>query len=134
MFPPTAEAAGIHNRERTMKTKIYLCGPITGCNDAEERFRAAEAFLTEARNMDVYSPMAVTSALPKKNMSRKDFMDLGLHLLSMCDAIAVMPGCEGHTGCDLELAYARACGYPIKHLTENAIREGMELCKRKAKA
>ena len=94
-----------HERENT--DKVYLAGPITGYPDFMSRFKDAHAYL-ESQKFKVFNPAFVTACLPSTHMERQDFIDLGIVLLGMCDAIALMPGYEESTGCCAEKAYAVA--------------------------
>lgn len=112
--------------------KIYLCGPITGCEDkADHNFSAAMAYL-QSQEWSVVNPMAVTNMLPRCDMNRKEYMNLGLTLLGMCQAIAIMPECNGHTGCDMEIAYAKANDYATVTLTQDNIKEGYNILSARA--
>lgn len=108
------------------ESRVYLAGPITGVPDFMERFGGAKAYL-ESKGKHVFSPAHVTERLPKAYMTRKDFMDLGIFLLSMCEEIAVMPGYESHSGCQLEIAYAEANRYPFIWLSEGHIKQGIRM-------
>lgn len=109
-----------------MNKKIYLIGPVTDTKDADIRFQAAAMCLNQ-KGMDAYNPVAVNRALPKQSLSRKDHMNMGIFLMSMCECVAVIPGYERHTGCEMELAYAKANNYPVQYLSEDDIRTGMKL-------
>lgn len=106
--------------------RTYLIGPITGNPNFMDQFTAAELYLT-SRGCHVFNPARMTAAMPKAFMTRQDFMDLGLCTERMCEQVALLPGHETHTGCQMELAYAQANGYKIIELTEGHLNDGRRL-------
>lgn len=104
----------------------YLAGPITGVPDFLNRHKWAKAYL-ESAGEHVCSPALITDTMPKAYMNRKQFLDLGFAVLSMCCAIALMPGWEDSAGCMVEHGYAQTNGYRIIYLTEEKLETGRKL-------
>lgn len=111
---------------KTQESRVYLAGPITGVPDFMTRFSAAKAYL-ETKNRHVFSPAHVSSVLPNKCMTRKNFMTMGIFLLSMCEEIAMLPGWQTSDGCQMEMAYAQANNYPVIELSEGHIQDGLRI-------
>lgn len=99
------------------KRLCYLAGPINGRPNFMEEFQEAKEWL-EQRGEFVCSPAHMSNSLPTAQMERKHFMQLGIALLSICGKIAVMPGWETSSGCQMEVAYAKANGMEIAYLSE----------------
>lgn len=104
------------------KKKVYLAGPITGHPNFMAEFDIAHAYL-ESQGYIVFNPARTTAALPTANMTRRNFMDLGITVLGMCNAIALMPGWESASGCQLEKAYAEANRMQVIELTEDQLKQ-----------
>lgn len=92
--------------------KVYISGPITGHDDYMERFEATEQYIKNkfGDNIEVVNPAKVNSMLPK--MTWKQYMDICLTILPMCDFICMMEGWEHSTGACIEYGYALASGIP----------------------
>ena len=92
--------------------KVYISGPITGHDDYMERFEATEQYIKNkfGDNIEVVNPAKVNSMLPK--MTWKQYMDICLTILPMCDYIYMMEGWEHSTGACIEYGYALASGIP----------------------
>lgn len=99
------------------KRLCYLAGPISGRPNFMEEFQEAKGWL-EQRGEFVCSPAHMANSLPTAQMERKHFMQLGIALLSICGKIAVMPGWETSSGCQMEVAYAKANGMEIAYLSD----------------
>lgn len=91
--------------------KIYISGKISGTHDYLERFKKAEDIL-KADGWQVINPAAIGDLLPK-NTTYKQYMQLDLMLLSMCDAIYMINGWENSEGAKAEHQYAEALGLVI---------------------
>ena len=91
--------------EKSRKT-IYISGKITGTTDYMERFSKAQAELEE-KGYSVINPAAVNSMLPK-NTTWKQYMDMSMTMLGMCDGIYMLKGWEKSCGANRELGYAMA--------------------------
>lgn len=86
-----------------MKTKLYLCGPITGIpNHNKEAFNDAAAALRGA-GFDVFNPVenGVPIDAPWEQHMRTD-----LAQMMTCDALAVLPGAHYSRGARLEMDLA----------------------------
>ena len=92
--------------------KVYISGPITGHDDYMERFEATEQYIKNkfGDNIEVVNPAKVNSMLPK--MTWKQYMDICLTILPMCDYIYMMEGWEHSTGACIEYGYALASDIP----------------------
>lgn len=86
--------------------KIYISGKITGTDDYMERFAKAQKKLEE-QGFSVINPAAVNSMLPK-NTTWKQYMDMSILMLDMCDSIYMLKGWEKSCGANRELGYAMA--------------------------
>ena len=93
--------------------KVYISGPITGHDDYMERFEEAEQEIRNkfGDNIEVVNPAKVNSMLPK--MTWKQYMDICLTILPMCDYIYMMEGWEHSTGACIEYGYALASDISI---------------------
>lgn len=112
--------------------KTYIAGPVTAIPNARETFEQAYAYLA-SKGRQVFSISRVTSVLPEQFMTRKNFMDLGIALLSMCDEIAMLPNWKTHRGCEMEYSYARAIGLDVTELTPGQLLEGAKIINKKAR-
>lgn len=86
-----------------MKTKLYICGPITGIpNHNKEAFNDAAAALRGA-GFDVFNPVenGVPIDSPWEQHMRTD-----LAQMMTCDALAVLPGAHYSRGARLEMDLA----------------------------
>lgn len=87
--------------------KIFISGPVTGIKDYKDyikRFEAAEKELAEAGHT-VVNPAKVNAGLPEGTTHRQ-YMDMSLQMLDMCDTIFMLEGWERSRGCNAELARA----------------------------
>lgn len=91
--------------------KIYLSGKISGTRDFRERFQKAGDNLKKD-GWDVINPVAIGDLLPPST-TYKQFLELDLKLLSMCDAIYLIPGWETSEGAKTERQFAEALGLVI---------------------
>jgi hypothetical protein len=92
--------------------KIYISGPITGTTDYIERFETAEQRLATNNGNEVVNPARVNSALPASTTYRQ-YMDMSLLMLSMCDTIYMLKGWEQSKGAREEFAEAVKSGKKI---------------------
>lgn len=91
--------------------KIYISGKITGTHDYLERFKAAEDTLKND-GWQVINPAALGDLLPKAT-TYKQYLDYGIQLLGMCDAIYMLQGWEDSEGAKVEHQYAEAIGLVV---------------------
>ena len=90
--------------------RIYISGPITGVENFQERFDAAEELLT-ANGHEVINPTNVMKI--SKTFSWGEYMEIDLALLGLCDTIVLLPGWKQSKGCAWEYEYAKSHGHKI---------------------
>lgn len=98
--------------------KIYISGPITNVNNYREKFQNAENKL-KADGYDVVNPALVDLVLT--NGTHEEYMKVDMLLLSMCDAIYMLPGWQQSCGANREYGYALAKGYMVLEESGNEI-------------
>lgn len=92
---------------------IYLAGPISKTNDAEERFADAEAFFREElKSNDGKYPTIINPERAfreiAKVMTQEELMDVCISTLRKADVIVMMNGWEQSVGACQELGAAKA--------------------------
>lgn len=112
-------ADGWKASKRRQKMKIYIAGSIKNDPHYLEKFCEAEQFL-RALGHTVINP-----ARNPDGLSYKEYIDLGLKQLSMCDAIFILQGYEISSGATLEEKYAHTVGNDLIYDTE-AVRRSLE--------
>jgi hypothetical protein len=85
--------------------RIYISGGITGVENYREAFRKAHEKLTKGGH-DVINPALYADSLPW--FSHEEYIELGLHFLSICDAIYMLKGWQKSCGANREYGYALA--------------------------
>lgn len=86
--------------------RIYISGPITGIDDYEQHFKAAEQRLMEEfKNAEVVNPTMIK--LPE-TCTHDEYMAIDLRLLELCDTIYMLNGWRKSTGACIEYGYALA--------------------------
>lgn len=103
----------------TTQSTVYISGAIAGLADAESRFDAAAACLTES-GYNTVSPYDVSACANACGESATSDMHLwscylrhDIKAMLDCDAIAMLPGWERSHGARLELTVAAACGLTV---------------------
>lgn len=96
-----------------MEVKIYISGPVTGTEDYMERFETAEKELTKD-GYSVINPAKINSFLPP-DTTYKQYMDMSLTMLNMCNHIYMLKDWEKSPGANREYGYALAKGMTIWH-------------------
>lgn len=83
--------------------RIYLSGPVTGTNDAPERFAAAEMELRKkfTGEFEIINPVEICRMLPE-SFNHGEYMTVCLALLTTCDAICMLPGWKESIGARVE--------------------------------
>ena len=89
--------------------KIYISGKITGTTDYIQRFERAEKTLS---NYIVINPAKVNAQLPIET-TWKEYMQMSMTMLRMCDSIYMLKGREDSKGAILEYNYAVENNYKI---------------------
>ncbi len=92
-------------------SKIYISGPITGIQDYMKNFDKAEKELKSV-GYSVVNPAKILSQMPE-DTKYKEYMDMSIMLLSMCDGIYMLKGWEKSTGANREYGYALATDISI---------------------
>ena len=88
---------------------IYISGNTTGTTDYLHRFdRAAKALSTHI----VINPAKVNAQLPIKT-TWKEYMQMSMTMLKMCNAIYMLKGWEDSKGARLDYNYAVENNYKI---------------------
>lgn len=90
--------------------RIYISGAITGTKDYLERFEAAENELAAADNQ-ILNPAAVCARLPE--LDYEEYMTVAFTMLSMAEAIYMIPGWQQSKGANREYGYAIGKGIRI---------------------
>ena len=78
--------------------KIYISGKITGTTDYIQIFERAEKALS---NYIVINPAKVNEQLPIET-TWKEYMQMSMTMLKMCDSIYMLKGWEDSKGARLE--------------------------------
>ena len=89
--------------------KIYISGKITGTTDYIQRFEMAEKVLSK---YIVINPAKVNAQLPMET-TWKEYMQMSMTMLKMCNAIYMLKGWEDSKGAVLEYNYALENNYKI---------------------
>jgi hypothetical protein len=90
--------------------RIYISGAITGTNDYPLRFASAEQKL-EQMGHEVINPAKMNSVLPV--LTHAEYMKLDFTLMSLCDAVCLLPNSEESKGVAMELEYADKHKIPV---------------------
>lgn len=82
-------------------SKIYLSGPVSGTNDARERFHMAENRLKRRGHKNIINPVEFCSSLPK-DTKYEDYLLIGMALMHQCDTVYMMLGWKDSPGANAE--------------------------------
>lgn len=107
-------------------TRIYLAGPMTGCDDYNAGTFAAAAILAREHGWQPVNPHDTDPTHPgecppgdrHKGHPNPCWHAAALHILAGCDAILMLPGWQTSHGAQLEHDHALRLGLPVHHLTE----------------
>ena len=88
--------------------RIYISGPITGCDNFKERFTEAEEMLAN-RGYEVVNPARVDIPC----LTYEEYMKIDFTLLDMCDAVYMLSGWKKSLGANREYGYAIGKNMPI---------------------
>lgn len=86
-----------------MKSRVYISGPITGCEDYEKKFRKAEEDLTN-KGYEVVNPAYLSKVMP--NATHVQYMRICIPLMDECNAIYLLEGWDLSHGASIEYGYA----------------------------
>lgn len=89
--------------------KIYISGKITGAPDFKSKFARAEKSLT-LQGYAVLSPAKLPDGL-----TYEEYMYIDLAMITVCDAIYVLPCWEDSPGAKREIRFADALGKEVIH-------------------
>jgi hypothetical protein len=89
---------------------VYLAGKITGDLQYKQKFSAAYTYLKD-QGYNVLNP----AVLPE-GMDYEDAMKICLHMVEVCDAIALMPDWKESPGAKREKKHAEEIGMQIMYL------------------
>lgn len=92
-------------------SRVYISGPITGIEDYMKNFDKAEKELKSV-GYSVVNPAKVLSQMPE-DTEYKEYKDMSMMMLSMCDGIYMLKGWEKSTGANREYGYALATDISI---------------------
>lgn len=98
--------------------KIYISGPITNCQDYKQNFTYHAAKL-RAKGHQVLDPTVWDRE--KLHLKYNEYMALDLAMLSVCDAIYMLPGWTDSHGAKVELDKAVEMGKRIYHASDNNV-------------
>lgn len=100
-----------------MSPKVYIAGPYTVGDVAENVARAIEAWhLLTAKGYNVYCPHLSHFLHLHKQLPWERWLELDLVWMSVCDVVVRLPG--ESKGADLECEHARNQGIPVKRLED----------------
>ena len=102
----------VTNRMRKEKNdimKIYISGKITETTDYIKRLKKEEKALS---NYIVINPAKVNEQLPIET-TWKEYMQMSMTMLRMCNAVYMLKGWEDSKGARLEYNYAVENNYKI---------------------
>lgn len=86
-------------------TTLYLSGPIRGCDDFKETFKAAEEKLHSA-GYSVINPCSVGTLGEEHVSTWARNMRADIMYLVQCDGVAYLPGWQHSTGAATEIELA----------------------------
>ena len=102
--------------ETPLPRRVYVAGSVTGGGENYRRAFVDAAETLRAKGYDVVDPTAVTAALPREHMTRRELMLLGATLLTTCDAVCLLPNWDESAGATMERALALAANIPVHDL------------------
>ena len=105
--------------------KVYISLPVARTKDYKARAKMIENAL-KAEGHTVINPVTICEGLPQ-GTTHKQYMDICLTLVDMCEAIVFDEGWENSRGCNLEMIRAMknkiAIGFIGEHTWESQNRQ-----------
>jgi hypothetical protein len=91
--------------------KVYISGKISGIEEeAEQRFKDAEVYLSEYLNYEVVNPMTINHEHDK---SWQSYMKADIREMMSCDAIFMLTNWTDSKGAEIERRIALDLGIKI---------------------
>lgn len=86
-----------------MKSRVYISGPISNCEDFEKKFHKAEEDLKK-KGYEVVNPSLLGAVMP--NATHEQYMNICIPLMDECNAIYLLEGWDLSHGASIEYGYA----------------------------
>lgn len=92
--------------------KIYISGPITGCDlrSRKEFFEKVAETIRQQGHVPVNPLEGISDTAEQTEETHKQYMLRDLQMLLRCDAIVLLGGWSRSGGCLMEYAAAQRCG------------------------
>lgn len=100
---------------------VYIAHPFGGEKENVEKVeKIIKVLIHKHSDCTFYSPLHATGFLYGQ-LTYLGGMEHCFEALSRCDELWLCPGWQDSRGCNMEYAYAKAKGMPIKILTQQSI-------------
>ncbi len=94
------------------KLRVYISGAISNNPNFKLQFELAEASL-RSQGFEVINPAKMNDVMPE-SATWREYMDITLDLLKICDIIYMLDGWEASKGAQVEFNYAMGVKMGIK--------------------